>query len=109
GVPHTRPSGVTAHATDPALVAGREPWVGTVQVPGSIGNLLEYRLGQAGHQAMGFAVHVPHYLSQAEYPDAAVALLENVAGATGLSLPTAELREAAQRTREQIDEQVAES
>jgi predicted ATP-grasp superfamily ATP-dependent carboligase len=109
GVPHTRPSGVTAHATRPELVAGRDPWVGTVQVPGSVGNLLEFRLGRAGHDAMGFAVHVPHYLAQADYPEAAAALLENVAEATGLVLPTDPLRKAAQSTRAQIDEQVDES
>lgn len=107
GVPHTRPISVTAHATRDALVAGRDSWVGTVQVPGSVTNLLELRLGQAGHDAMGFAVHVPHYLAQADYPDAAAALLENVAAATDLTLPTAPLREAAERARAQLDEQVA--
>src|SRR5512139_480478 len=42
GVPHTRPTTVTAHATRSDLVAGRDAWVGTVQVPGSMTNLLEY-------------------------------------------------------------------
>lgn len=109
GVPHTRPTATTAHATRRELVAGREPWIGTVQVPGSVINLLELRLGGAGRDAMGFAVHVPHYLSQAEYPAAAVALLDAVAGVTDLVLPTTELRAAADRTRAEIDEQVAAS
>jgi len=109
GVPHTRPTSVTAHATRPELVAGRDAWVGTVQVPGSVTNLLELRLGRAGHDAMGFAVHVPHYLSQADYPDAGAALLENVAAATDLTLPTAALRAAAEATRAELDEQVAQS
>jgi predicted ATP-grasp superfamily ATP-dependent carboligase len=107
GVPHTRPTTVTAHATRSELVAGRDAWVGTVQVPGSVTNLLELRLGQAGHDAMGFAVHVPHYLTQAEYPDAAAVLLENVAAVTDLTLPTAALREAAEGTRAEIDKEVA--
>jgi len=107
GVPHTRPTSVTAHATRTELVAGRDAWVGTVQVPGSIINLLELRLGQAGQDAMGFAVHVPHYLAQADYPDAAAALLENVAAATDLTLPTATLRAAAEAARVELDEQVA--
>lgn len=107
GVPHTRPTSVTAHATRTELVAGRDAWVGTVQVPGSIINLLELRLGQAGRDAMGFAVHVPHYLAQADYPDAAAALLENVAAATDLTLPTATLRAAAEAARVELDEQVA--
>jgi predicted ATP-grasp superfamily ATP-dependent carboligase len=109
GVPHTRPTSLTAHATRSDLVAGRDAWVGTVQVPGSIVNLLEYRLGQAGRDAMGFAVHVPHYLSQADYPDAAAVLLENVTAATDLTLPTAQLRAAAESTREELDKQVAAS
>jgi predicted ATP-grasp superfamily ATP-dependent carboligase len=107
GLPHTRPTGVTAHATSLDLVAGHPPWIGTVQVPGSVGNLLEYRLGQAGHDAMGFAVHVPHYLAQTDYPDAALALLDSVAKAAGLTLPGDALAEAAQRTRAEIDEQVS--
>jgi len=109
GVPHTRPTSVTAHASRPELVAGREPWIGTVQVPGSVINLLELRLGQAGRDAMGFAVHVPHYLAQAEYPAAAAALLDNVAAATDLVLPTTALHAAAERTRVELDEQVAAS
>jgi predicted ATP-grasp superfamily ATP-dependent carboligase len=109
GVPHTRPTNVTGHATRRELVAGREPWIGTVQVPGSVINLLEYRLGEAGHDAMGFAVHVPHYLAQAEYPAAAAALLDNVAAVTELVLPTTALHTAAEATRTELDEQVAAS
>ncbi|MDP9396918.1 MAG: PAC2 family protein [Actinomycetota bacterium] len=105
-VPHTRPIGLTAHATKPELVAGHEPWISSVQVPASVGHVLEYRLGQAGHAALGFAVHVPHYLAQAEYPDVAEALLDTVARASGLVLPTASLRAAAQETRAAVDEQV---
>ena len=109
GLPHTRPTGLTAHATRLDLVSGHAPWIGTVQVPGSVGNLLEYRLGQAGRDAMGFAVHVPHYLAQSEYPDAAQVLVESVATAAGLSLPAPQLKAAAERTRADIDEQVAAS
>ena len=109
GLPHTRPTGVTAHATTLDLVAGHPPWIGTVQVPGSVGNLLEYRLGQAGHDAMGFAVHVPHYLAQTDYPDAALVLLDSVAKAADLTLPGEALAEAAERTRAEIDEQVSAS
>jgi predicted ATP-grasp superfamily ATP-dependent carboligase len=109
GVPHSRPTTVTAHGTRPELTEGREQWVGRIQVPGSMVNLLEFRLGQAGHDAMGFAVHVPQYVSQGEYPDAAAALADQVSAATGLMIPTAVLRTAAQQTRSQIDEQVAAS
>jgi predicted ATP-grasp superfamily ATP-dependent carboligase len=108
-VPHTRPTGVTAHATRRDLIAGYEPWLQRVQVPGSAGNLLEYRLGQRGHDALGFAVHVPHYLAQAEFPAAAEQLLASLSKATGLLLPTDGLRENAELVRADIDHQVAQS
>lgn len=108
-VPHTRPIGVTAHATRTELVEGHEPWFAAADVPGSAVALMEYRLGQAGHDAMGFAVHVPHYLARAEYPQAARVLLDHVGLAAGLYLPTASLTKAAERAEEEIGEQVAAS
>jgi hypothetical protein len=105
--PHTRPIGLTAHATDPDLVAGRTSWVGALEVPGHLAGLLELRLGRAGHPAMGFAAHVPHYLANIEYPRASLALLEAVSAATGLLLPLDALREAAERTDREADAQIA--
>ena len=106
GVPHTRQLGVTAHATQPGLIDGYRPLVDKLQVPGSAAALLEYRLGQDERPAVGFAVHVPHYLAQAAYPAAAVTLLESVQRATGLILPGDSLREAARRTDQEIARQV---
>ena len=106
GVPHTRPLGVTGHGTRSDLIAGSRPIVDRLQVPGSVASLLEFRLGEEDRAAIGFAVHVPHYLAQAAYPAAAVSLLEAVVRATGLSLPDEALREAAQRTDEEIARQV---
>jgi hypothetical protein len=106
-VPHTRPTGVTAHATRPELVADYQPWLQRVQVPASAGNLLEYRLGQQGRAAIGFAAHVPHYLASNDYPAAAEALLTSVSRATGLALPTDPLRKAAEELRVTVDTQVA--
>jgi predicted ATP-grasp superfamily ATP-dependent carboligase len=106
GVPHTRALGVTAHSTQPGLIDGYRPLVDKLQVPGSASALLEYRLGQAERAAVGFAVHVPHYLAQAAYPAAAVTLLESVQRATGLVLPGDSLREAARRTDLEIARQV---
>jgi predicted ATP-grasp superfamily ATP-dependent carboligase len=108
-VPHTRPTGVTAHATRRELIVGYEPWLQRVQVPGSAGHLLEYRLGEQGLDALGFAVHVPHYVAQTEYPAAAELLLASVSRATGLLLPTESLRSAAEAVRTDIDQQVAQT
>jgi predicted ATP-grasp superfamily ATP-dependent carboligase len=107
--PHTRPLALTPHATDPTLVAGQPSWVDRITVPGNAAALVELCLGEAGHTAMGFAVHVPHYLAQVEYPASAAALLDAVAAATGLRLPTGTLHEAADRTRKEVDEQLAAS
>ena len=106
GVPHTRQLGVTAHSTQPGLIEGYRPVVDKLQVPGSAAALLEYRLGAGERSAIGFAVHVPHYLAQAAYPAAAVTLLESVQRATGLVLPGDALREAARRTDLEIARQV---
>jgi hypothetical protein len=98
GVPHTRPVGLTPHGTRPELITGPRPWFGRVQVPGSASSLLELRLGEAGHNAIGFAVHVPHYLAQSDYPAAAVTALDAVSD---------ELRAAAVRTNAEIADQIA--
>jgi hypothetical protein len=105
-VPHTRPLGITAHATDPRLITQHEPVFGTVQVPASWSALLELRLGESGRDALGFAVHVPHYLAQAEFADAALAGLAAVSGTTGLSLSTTDLAAAAGLNRAEIAREV---
>jgi len=109
GMPHTRPLGVIAHASRSGLVSSRVPMPSKLQVPSSASALLEFRFGEAGRDAIGFAVQVPHYLAQAVYPPAALALLGSVTTATGLDVPDAELREAADRTNEAIERQVEES
>ena len=107
--PHTRPIGVTAHATRSELVADHKPWFTTADVPGSASALLEYRLGQAGQDAMGYAVHVPHYLARSAYPQAARILLDHAGLAGGLYLPTEALSRAAEQAESEIAEQVGES
>ena len=108
-VPHTRPLGSTPHATSPRLLGEVEPIFGTVQVPGSFTALLELRLGEAGRDAMGYAVHVPHYLAQADYHDAALTAFDAVVGATGLDLARDELAASAAATREKIASELADN
>lgn len=109
GVPHTRPISVTEHGTREELLEPGPELFGTVQVPGTAASLLELRLGEHGHDAMGFAVHVPHYLAQAEYPAAAAELLRRLARVSRLPLSDAALEEAASTVREEIDRQVADA
>jgi hypothetical protein len=106
-VPHTRPIGMTAHATDPRLIPEQLNAFGRVQVPGSLSSLLELRLGESGHDAVGFAVHVPHYLAQSEFADGAVTALNAITGATALDLPVDDLVAAAGLNRAEIAQEIA--
>lgn len=108
-VPHTRPPGITAHGSRKELIEGHPSWVGTVQVPGSASAMLEHRLGSAGLDAVGFAVHVPHYLAQAAYPPAAQVLLGAVTQTARLQVPMAALEAASQEALASVAGLVAQS
>jgi hypothetical protein len=105
-VPHTRPVGVTVHGNRPELIDGISSWKPTVEVPAAIGHILELRLIEAGRNVAGYVIHVPHYLSEAEYPQAAVAGLEYLGAAASLMLPTDRLRESGREVVRQIAEQI---
>lgn len=108
-VPHTRPLGLTAHATRPELVTRTNIWSGEMRLPASVSTMLQVRLGEAGRDAMGFAVHVPHYLADNRFPGAALALVHAVSAATGLLLPSKALLDEAAVTGKLVDQQVEES
>ena len=106
-VPHTRPVGMTAHATDTALIGDATSPFGRVQVPGSIGALLELRLGEAGHSAAGFAIHVPHYLAGSEWAEGALASLNAIVDVTGLNLANDDLVSRARTNQQAVASEVA--
>ena len=105
-VPHTRPITLTAHANDKELIAEHQPWVGEVQVPGSVSNLLEFRMSQHGYEVLGFTVHVPHYLAQTDFPAAAEVLLAEVAKSGSLQIPLEALDAAGAEVQAKVNEQV---
>lgn len=105
-VPHTRPVGVTVHGNRPELIEGISVWKPTVEVPAAVGHILELRLTEAGRNIAGYVIHVPHYLAEAEYPNAAVAGLEYLGAAASLMLPTDRLRESGREVGRQIAEQL---
>lgn len=107
--PHTRPTGVTWHGTDRRLLDQQPAMLGTIEVPGHIGGLLELTLANAGRAALGIAAHVPHYVAQVDYPRATMALLESLHEATGVLINTDDLRAGAERTEADITSQLAES
>nr|WP_203598314.1 PAC2 family protein [Streptomyces sp. SID7909] len=108
GVPHTRPVGITPHGNRTDLTPGHRSPFEEAQVPGSAEALVEYRLMEAGHDVLGVAAHVPHYVARSAYPDAALTALEAITAATGLVLPSVAhaLRTEAHRTQTEIDRQI---
>ena len=101
-VPHTRPIAITHHANNPDLLTGDSPWRGELRIPSSAQALLEVRLGEWGHDAMGFVAHIPHYLAQMEYPKASAALLEQVEIAGRLIIDLSGLRAEAEDREAEI-------
>lgn len=96
GVPHTRPVALNAHGTDTELVQQHAPgWFDTLEVQGSFAAMLEYRLGEQDRAAIGFEAFIPHYLSQADFPQASLVLGQRIAQVTGLGVPMAPLETAA--------------
>jgi hypothetical protein len=108
-VPHTRPVQVTNHATSKRLLIAENVWRGEIRIPSSAQSLLELRLGEWGHDATGFVAHIPHYVAQFGYPEAAAAMLRQVAAVTGLQWDVTALDAAAAERQAEIAEQVADS
>lgn len=108
-VPHTRPIGVTAHGSRQDLIEGISTWSPSAQLEAGVHQVLELRLQEAGHDVVGYSLHVPHYLASGRYPQVAVSALEYAGAAMELMLPTDELREAARQVEQDIDSQTAEN
>jgi hypothetical protein len=101
-VPHSRPVALTQHANRSELMLRRNAWPGEIRVPASAQGLLELRLGETGDDMTGYVAHVPHYLAQFDYPQAAQSLLEGVEDSTGLSFDLDALKVAAEEKDREI-------
>lgn len=107
GIPHTRPSTITAHGNNKDLIEPFTRWGSELKIPASASMLLELRLGEHGLSTAGLSVHVPHYLAQAEYPAASHKLIESLGEVAGLDLPMAALANAAEKVRHQVDNEIS--
>lgn len=108
-VPHTRPIGVTAHGSRQDLIEGISTWSPSAQLEAGLSQVLEMRIAEAGHDVVGYTLHVPHYLAGGKYPQVAVSALEYAGAALELMLPTDELREAARMVETDISRQVSQN
>ncbi|WP_336659436.1 proteasome assembly chaperone family protein [Leucobacter sp. USHLN153] len=108
-VPHTRPISMTVSGSRDDLIEARSAWKPTTKLAASASHVLEYRLHSLGEEVAGFALLIPHYLANTEYPDALYAALDGIMAATGLILPTDEVRRLAGQFNAQVDSQIAEN
>jgi hypothetical protein len=82
-------------------------WRGELRVPSSAQALVEIRLGEWGHAALGYVAHIPHYLAQLDYPQAAAALLEQVELGGRLTVDLSGLRTEAEDREAEIARDLA--
>lgn len=106
-VPHTRPTLVTSHSTDPSLAKGNPIWIDRIQIPGSFSATLEFRAGQAGLTGLGFVAHVPHYLAQTTFGQATAAVLRRINAAADLDIPVDDLDDVAAANLASIQSETA--
>jgi proteasome assembly chaperone (PAC2) family protein len=109
--PHTRP--VKLAATAPAESSHLIEQVGIVQgeleVPAGVMAALELAFGAAGTPSVSLWARVPHYVAGMPFPEASAALIEGLAAVGSLSLDSSALRRAADSSRRQVDQLIADN
>jgi predicted ATP-grasp superfamily ATP-dependent carboligase len=106
-VPHTRPSPVTGGASDPELIEQLGLQRSRYEGPTGIVGVLHDACAQVGLRSVSLWAAVPHYVSLAPSPRAALALCQRLSDILGTQVDTEELDEAAERYSEQVSEAVA--
>src|SRR5438309_7432803 len=106
-VPHTRPAPVTAAATDPALVEqlGLEP--SRYEGPTGIVGVVHDACREAGIASVSLWAAVPHYVSLAPSPRAALALVRRFGELIDVDIDLDELEQASSEYSEQVSEAVS--
>jgi proteasome assembly chaperone (PAC2) family protein len=109
--PHTRP--VKLAATAPPSSAHLIEQVGIVQgeleVPAGVLSALELAFGDIGTPAISLWARVPHYVAGMPFPEASAALLDGLAAMGGLVIDSEALRHAADSSRRQVDQLIADN
>ncbi|MBA3330998.1 MAG: PAC2 family protein [Actinobacteria bacterium] len=106
-VPHTRPAPVTGSATDPKLIERLGLQASRYEGPTGIVGVLHDTFHRAEMPSASLWAAVPHYVSLAPSPRAALALCQRLGELLGAPIDTAELEEGAERYAEQVTEAVA--
>src|SRR5258706_887364 len=106
-VPHTRPAPVTGAATDPALVEelGLEP--SRYEGPTGIVGVVHDSCRDAGIPSVSLWAAVPHYVSLAPSPRAALSLVRRLGDLLRIDIELEELEHASEEYSEQVTEAVS--
>ncbi len=106
-VPHTRPSPVTGSASDSELVERLGLQASRYEGPTGIVGVLHDACKQAGIPSASLWAAVPHYVSLAPSPRAALALCRRLGELLDAEIDTTELEEASEAYALQVSEAVA--
>ncbi|MGH3023402.1 MAG: PAC2 family protein [Gaiellaceae bacterium] len=106
-VPHTRPAPVTGSASDPKLVEELGLTSSRYEGPTGIVGILHDSCRAAGLPSASLWAAVPHYVSLAASPKAALALCERLGGLLGATLDLSDLERAADAYELQVSAAVA--
>jgi predicted ATP-grasp superfamily ATP-dependent carboligase len=106
-VPHTRPAPVTGSASDQRLIDELGLERSRYEGPTGIVGVLHDAFFRRGISAVNLWAAVPHYVSLAPSPRAALALCDRLGSLLGAPIDTDELREASDEYADQVSQAVA--
>jgi proteasome assembly chaperone (PAC2) family protein len=102
--PHTRPTPVTGTSYDAASAKEMRVEPASYQGPTGIVGVFQNACVEAGIPALSFWAAVPHYVSQARVPKAAVALLHRIEEVLDVEVPLGALPEQAEEWERTVSE-----
>src|ERR687898_494009 len=105
-VPHSRPVGVTAFASDEALVDRLKLEPPTYEGPTGIVGVLHDACANAGMPSASLWAAVPHYVAVVPNPKGSLALLRRLESLIGITVDAAELEDAAVEYERQVSRAV---
>jgi proteasome assembly chaperone (PAC2) family protein len=105
-VPHSRPVGVTAFATDDALVDRLNLDPPTYEGPTGIVGVLHDACARGGMPSASLWAAVPHYVAVVPNPKGSLALLRRLESLVGITVDAKELEDAAAEYERQVSRAV---
>jgi proteasome assembly chaperone (PAC2) family protein len=103
-IPHTRPTTVSGISYDEESAGRLQVEPSTYQGPTGIVGVFQNACVEAGIPAVSFWAAVPHYVSQARVPKAAVALLHRIEEVLDVEVPLGGLPEQAEEWERTVSE-----